>query len=543
MAADCRLMGAWMLNRIRISTTLFLILIICGILQVGSNGLSFWAFRESTGHLEEVEKSNQQRSTLMMTRSILLQASTSLNKAGTLTALAYPPEDVKALMAQAKGDLSKADAKMQEFLSIPVLTENGKTLQEGTKAAYTAWHGDLEHQAAWLESNQLSDFMTAPVQQSQDAFDKNFEAWQAHINHFVDSAKADGQGNYQRSAVIFVVVVILAAMLTSGALFWSRKMIVQPLAIISSHFDSIAQGNLARPISVFGKNEISAIFASLKKMQTSLRSTVTDVRQGSYAMHTGISEIAAGNNDLSARTEQQAASLAQTAASMEELTATVGQNADNARQASSLAQGAAETARKGGQQASNVASTMHDIATSSQKIGDIISVIDGIAFQTNILALNAAVEAARAGEQGRGFAVVAGEVRNLASRSAQAAKEIKGLIEDSVSRVQQGSALVDTSAQTMMEIVRSVTQVNDIMGEIASASDEQRRGIEQVALAVSQMDQVTQQNASLVEEAAAATDQLAHQADHLTSLVAVFKLENPVSSPEVAPPNGVPVAS
>ncbi len=532
-----------MLNRIRISTTLFLILIVCGILQVGSNGLSFWAFRESTGHLEEVEKSNQQRSTLMMTRSILLQASTSLNKAGTLTALAYPPEDVKGLMAQAKADLALADAKIQAFLAIPVLTEEGKTLQAGTKAAYTAWHGDLEHQAAWLESNQLSDFMTAPVQQSQDAFDKNFEAWQGHINHFVESAKAEGQSNYQRSAVIFVAVVILAALLTSCALFWSRKMIVQPLAIISSHFDSISAGNLARPIAVYGKNEISAIFASLKKMQTSLRATVTDVRQGSYAMHTGISEIAAGNNDLSARTEQQAASLAQTAASMEELTATVGQNADNARQASSLAQGAAETARKGGQQASNVASTMHEIATSSQKIGDIISVIDGIAFQTNILALNAAVEAARAGEQGRGFAVVAGEVRNLASRSAQAAKEIKGLIEDSVSRVQQGSTLVDTSAQTMMEIVRSVTQVNDIMGEIASASDEQRRGIEQVALAVSQMDQVTQQNASLVEEAAAATDQLAHQADSLTSLVAVFKLEDPVSSPEVAPPNGVPVAS
>lgn len=252
-------------------------------------------------------------------------------------------------------------------------------------------------------------------------------------------------------------------------------------------------------------------------MQTALRSTVTEVRHGSYAMHTGISEIAEGNNDLSARTEQQAASLAQTAASMEQLTATVGQNADNARQASGLAQSAAETARKGGQQASNVASTMHEIAASSQKIGDIISVIDGIAFQTNILALNAAVEAARAGEQGRGFAVVAGEVRNLASRSAQAAKEIKGLIEESVSRVEQGSVLVDTSAKTMMEIVHSVTRVNDIMGEIASASDEQRRGIEQVALAVSQMDQVTQQNAALVEEAAAGTDQLAHQADHLTS--------------------------
>jgi len=527
-------MGALMLNRIRISTTLFLILIVCGVLQVGSNGLSFWAFRQSTAHLAEVEKSNIQRNALMQTRAWLLQASTSLNKAGTLTALSYPPDDIKALMKQAKDNLNDADNSINEFLNIPALTDEGKRLQDGTKAAY---------QAAWLESNQLSDCMSAPVQQSQDAFNQNFTAWQQHINHFVEIAKAEGQNNYQRSAVIFVVVVILAALLTSAALWWARKMIVQPLAIISSHFDSISEGNLARSIAVFGKNEISAIFASLKKMQTALRSTVTDVRQGSYAMHTGISEIAEGNNDLSARTEQQAASLAQTAASMEELTATVGQNADNARQASGLAQSAAETARKGGQQASNVASTMHEIAASSHKIGDIISVIDGIAFQTNILALNAAVEAARAGEQGRGFAVVAGEVRNLASRSAQAAKEIKGLIEESVSRVQQGSVLVDTSAKTMMEIVHSVTQVNDIMGEIASASDEQRRGIEQVALAVSQMDQVTQQNAALVEEAAAATDQLAHQADHLTSLVAVFKLEEHAEISDVALPKRVPVVS
>ncbi len=381
------------------------------------------------------------------------------------------------------------------------------------------------------------------MQQSQDAFEATFTAWQHYIDRFVETATAGSRTNYHMSAATFITVLILAAALISAGLFWSRRMIVQPLAIISSHFDSIAGGDLARPISVYGRNEISAIFASLKKMQTALRATVANVREGSVSMHTGISEIAAGNNDLSARTEQQAASLAETAARMAQLTATVAQNADNARQASVLSHGAAETARKGGEQTSRVSDTMHDIATSSQKIGDIISVIDGIAFQTNILALNAAVEAARAGEQGRGFAVVAGEVRNLASRSAQAAKEIKGLIEDSVARVQQGSALVDTAAQTMTDIVRSVTQVNDIMGEIASASDEQRRGIEQVALAVSQMDQVTQQNASLVEEAAAATEQLAHQADRLTSQVALFKLDEQIGQPDVAPPRAVPALS
>ncbi|NHR26686.1 methyl-accepting chemotaxis protein II [Escherichia coli] len=296
---------------------------------------------------------------------------------------------------------------------------------------------------------------------------------------------------------------------------------------IASASDEQSRGidQVALAVAVYGRNEITAIFASLKTMQQALRGTVSDVRKGSQEMHIGIAEIVAGNNDLSSRTEQQAASLAQTAASMEQLTATVGQNADNARQASELAKNAATTAQAGGVQVSTMTHTMQEIATSSQKIGDIISVIDGIAFQTNILALNAAVEAARAGEQGRGFAVVAGEVRNLASRSAQAAKEIKGLIEESVNRVQQGSKLVNNAAATMIDIVSSVTRVNDIMGEIASASEEQQRGIEQVAQAVSQMDQVTQQNASLVEEAAVATEQLANQADHLSSRVAVFTLE------------------
>ncbi len=533
-----------MLNRIRISTTLFLILILCGVLQVGSNGLSFWAFRDGYQNLREVETSNQQRSTLAQTRAVLLQASTALNKAGTLTALSYPPDDIKALMAAARDSLGQADGAFKAFTSQEAVSEKGKALKANLQKSYAQWRGDLEHQATWLENNQLSDFLTAPVQESQAAFDNSFTAWQQDINQFIERAGAASRTSYHMSGVIFSVVVILAALLTSAALFWSRRMIVQPLAIISSHFDSIAKGDLARPVAVYGRNEISAIFASLKAMQGALRETVTDVRQGSYAMHTGISEIAAGNNDLSSRTEQQAASLAQTAASMEQLTATVSQNADNARQASDLSKQAALTAKRGGDQASHVASTMHEIATSSQKIGDIISVIDGIAFQTNILALNAAVEAARAGEQGRGFAVVAGEVRNLASRSANAAKEIKVLIEESVSRVQQGSTLVDTAAQTMTEIVTSVTRVNDIMGEIASASDEQRRGIEQVAQAVSQMDQVTQQNASLVEEAAAATDQLASQADHLTALVAVFNVNEQVEAvTEVGRSQAVPVVS
>lgn len=533
-----------MFNRIRISTTLFLILILCGVLQIGSNGLSFWAFRDGFQSLNQVEQSNQQRAALAQTRAVLLQASTALNKAGTLTALSYPPEEIKALMILARDSLAQSGLLFKRFMATTQNAGEGNALQKATEKSFIQWHSDLEHQATWLESNQLSDFLTAPVQASQDDFDKNVNAWQSNIDRVLQTAGEHSQRNYHMSAVIFASMLVLAVLLTTAGLFWSRKMIVQPLAIIGSHFDSIAAGNLARPVAVYGRNEISAIFASLKSMQQALRATVNDVRQGSSAMHTGISEIAMGNNDLSSRTEQQAASLAQTAASMEQLTATVGQNADNARQASGIAKSAADTAHKGGEQTAKVASTMHEITASSQKIGDIIGVIDSIAFQTNILALNAAVEAARAGEQGRGFAVVAGEVRNLASRSAQAAKEIKGLIEESVTRVHQGSQLVDMAARTMTEIVSSVTRVNDIMEEIASASDEQRRGIEQVAQAVSQMDSVTQQNAGLVEEAAAATGQLADQADHLSACVAFFKLEEQtVVQRELAQPKVVPVVS
>ncbi|MED5668475.1 Tar ligand binding domain-containing protein, partial [Enterobacter hormaechei] len=319
-----------MLNRIRISTTLFLILILCGVLQVGSNGLSFWAFRDGYQNLQEVETSNQQRSALAQTRAVLLQASTALNKAGTLTALSYPPEDIKALMVVARSSLKQADAQFKAFTAQKAVSEKEKALKVAMKKTFDVWYGDLDHQATWLENNQLSDFLTAPVQASQAAFDGSFNAWQQDINQFVARAGADSRTSYRMSGAIFLTMVILAALLTGGSLWWSRKMIVQPLAIVSSHFDSIAKGDLARPVAVYGRNEISAIFASLKAMQGSLRETVSNVRQGSYAMHTGISEIAAGNNDLSSRTEQQAASLAQTAASMEQLTATVSQNADNA---------------------------------------------------------------------------------------------------------------------------------------------------------------------------------------------------------------------
>ncbi|MNS78175.1 Methyl-accepting chemotaxis protein I [compost metagenome] len=290
----------------------------------------------------------------------------------------------------------------------------------------------------------------------------------------------------------------------------------------------IADGNFSAPVATRAGDKSSLVYA-MQQMQQQLSHMVRDFKASAESIGTASREIAAGNNDLSQRTEQQAASLEQTASSMEQLTGTVRQNADNARQASGLAANASETALRGGEVVGRVVQTMDEINDASKKIVDIIGVIEGIAFQTNILALNAAVEAARAGEQGKGFAVVAAEVRTLAQRSAQAAKEIKTLIEDTVQKISQGSISAERAGTTMQEIVSSVQRVTDIMGEIAAASAEQADGIEQVNRAVSQMDEVTQQNAALVEEAAAAAGSMQDQAADLTRAVSAFKLPGSVA--------------
>jgi methyl-accepting chemotaxis protein len=297
--------------------------------------------------------------------------------------------------------------------------------------------------------------------------------------------------------------------------------------------NSVAAGNLTERIDIDSNDEIGQLLKALQKMNDGLVEIVAEVRSGTDMIATASGQIAAGNQDLSTRTEQQASSLEETAASMEELTSTVKQNADNARQANSLAETASGVASKGGSVIGQVVDTMGEINDSAKKIVDIIGVIDGIAFQTNILALNAAVEAARAGEQGRGFAVVASEVRNLAQRSAAAAKEIKTLIGNSVERVDAGSKLVNEAGATMHEIVESVRRVTDIMGEITAASQEQTSGIDQINQAVAQMDQVTQQNAALVEEASAASEAMQDQAAKLALVVSVFKLDA-VAAPRAA---------
>jgi methyl-accepting chemotaxis protein len=347
---------------------------------------------------------------------------------------------------------------------------------------------------------------------------------------FVDANAHIDEVNAEARTLL--VALGMAALALGAALAWAlSRSITRPLNSAVRLAQTVAAGDLTSRIDVNSKDEVGQLLEALKAMNGSLLQTVTEVRSGTDTIATASKQIAAGNLDLSSRTEEQASSLEETASSMEELNATVRQNADNARQANVLAEAASGVAARGGVVIGQVVGTMGEINASARQIADIISVIDGIAFQTNILALNAAVEAARAGEQGRGFAVVATEVRSLAQRSAAAAKDIKTLIDNSVARVEAGSRLVNEAGTTMQDIVDSVSRVTDIMSEISAATQEQTAGIDQINQAISQMDQVTQQNAALVEEAAAASEAMQDQAARLASVVSVFRIAGSEAQP------------
>ncbi|TKV16407.1 HAMP domain-containing protein [Citrobacter sp. wls615] len=429
--------------------------------------------------------------------------------------------------APAQQSLENMSKKLQEMKTL----SPGPMDPEVATAVLTKWQALLDNgvipQMQLAQQGTLTAFAehasTVTPALSRE-FGASAERFNATAGERLDTTRVmvDGKTSIIRTLIITAVILGIALLFFTDRYLVS--MMVKPLGRIRQQFQQIAQGDLSHPIEDFGRNCVGQLVPLLCAMQDSLREAVSTIRSGSDNIWRGATEISTGNNDLSSRTEEQAAALEETAASMEQLTATVKLNAENAREASQLADTATETAGKGSTLVSEVVETMDGIAASSKQIAEITSVINSIAFQTNILALNAAVEAARAGEQGRGFAVVAGEVRNLASRSAGAAKEIETLIGESSRRVDQGARLVKETGLTMEAILRGATEVTVIMKQIASASEEQNKGISQVSVAITQMDSVTQQNAALVEQVSAAAVALERQTEELQRSVQQFRL-------------------
>ncbi|MCC7644520.1 MULTISPECIES: methyl-accepting chemotaxis protein [unclassified Janthinobacterium] len=422
-----------------------------------------------------------------------------------------------ARATEIQNDIGKSQLSAEEQALYQEVLSTRKAYTEVRKNVFKAKNaGDLELGKRLYEGDMgvKRDIYLASL--------KKLELLEAKL---LDESAAQIRSRYESGRLLLISLGVAAILLGIACAYWITRSITRPITRAVEVAEAVSAGDLTSHIVVESRDETGQLMHALKNMNDKLVSIVGQVRVGTESISTASGEIAAGNLDLSSRTEEQASSLEETASSMEELTSTVKLNADNARSANQLAIDASQIASKGGVVVSEVVSTMGSINDSSRKIVDIISVIDAIAFQTNILALNAAVEAARAGEQGRGFAVVASEVRNLAQRSSAAAKEIKGLIDDSVQKVEAGSQLVDKAGRTMDEIVQSISHVTQIMNQITDASDEQRTGIEQVNRAIGQMDQVTQQNAALVEEAAAAAESMQEQAAKLADVVGLFKLD------------------
>lgn len=509
---------------------------VMGVMLTIGGGMGIYGVRNSNSVIQEIF-SNQMPSveSIGSSRVDLLRARTAMDRA-----IAHPeyPDNADTIK-RSEAFISKSDESWKKYLSLPqdaeekllsdeVVQARDKFIKEGFSPMLAAIKAGNKDEADKINMTLIQPLFSSYADKVASLGTYQFKSAEEQLK---DSQKAFN---------VFVWVDILGVLAGLSAVFLSAFFLLQaisnPLKFLLEQFGAIGNGDLSHQIKPKSKDEMGQLLGGLENMRQSLVQTVTTVRQGSASIAVSSAEIASGNMDLSSRTENQAASLEETASSMEELTSTVQQNADNARQANTLALKASDVASKGGEVVGNVVHTMSSIKDSSRKIVDIIGVIDGIAFQTNILALNAAVEAARAGEQGRGFAVVATEVRNLAQRSASAAKEIKELINDSVEKVDVGSRLVDDAGKTMDDIVMSIKGVADIMAEITAASAEQSDGISQVNLAITNMDEATQQNAALVEEAAAAAGSMQEQANNLNQAVSIFKLNDNDSESRLGTP-------
>ena len=514
--------------RLKIGQRLYLGFAAVLVLLTGITALAWYGLNTSQAATERIVEMQKRAA---QTEEWLMSTQLNINRVLAVAKSRNDPAvdaHFKPLMASTTARINE----VQQALDSEITSERGKALMAeiaGSRSAYIAVRKTYFDALKAGDSAGAEQILDRGLMTAADVYSSKQKELLDYQTGLVAKA-VEASYNTVKSKIAVLIGLAAAAIALAMVLAWRiTRSVTQPLVEAVAISQDVAQGNLARDIKTTRADELGDLLRALADMKTSLVHTVTQVRSATDSINTASSEIASGNQDLSARTEQAASNLEETAASMEQLTSTVRQSADAARQANQLASSASEIAVRGGNVVGQVVTTMDEINASSKKISDIIGVIDGIAFQTNILALNAAVEAARAGEQGRGFAVVAGEVRNLAQRSAEAAKEIKGLIGSSVDKVEAGSRLVAEAGQTMSEIVGSVQRVSDIIGEITAAAGEQSDGIGQVNVAVNQLDQMTQQNAALVEESAAAAESLKDQAARLAQVVQVFRISSDAS--------------
>ncbi|MGK0544926.1 methyl-accepting chemotaxis protein [Halomonas cupida] len=513
---------------VRLSWTLVLGTFALLVLVLSGLGLYITSLSEnSIQRLNEVNVDQQSTLNRVNSQQLFVQVELRDIQAGLLDAV-WPEEREPLTAAAAALDAQLVQLKQtfDEFMALPARPEQAERIAAVEASFHALVDDGLAPQQAALAAGNTDAF----TQGRENLIGLSTAFYTAAVDFFV-TAEHNGHALYdtflERMSLLqwaIIAVLVIAALTIAGVLWGVTINVIRPLGRLVGYFEAVEGGRLDQQIPQRGNNEIGRLYASLAKMQAGLASTVGAVRDSGDLIYRGAQHIASGNNDLSARTEQQAAALEETASSMEELSSTVSQNADNARQASQLANEASSAAGRGGDVMESVVTTMHDIRSGSHRVADIVGTIDAIAFQTNILALNASVEAARAGEHGRGFAVVAEEVRKLASRSSEAAREIRELIDASLSQVGSGSELVDEAGGVMRELVKAVTRVSDIMDEIASATTEQSHGIGQVNDAITQMEQVTQQNAQLVQQAASASNQLEAEASRLTATMSRFQL-------------------
>ncbi|MEC5317372.1 methyl-accepting chemotaxis protein [Brenneria populi subsp. brevivirga] len=528
------------LRNVTIRKVLLVILTLFLLLWGGVSWFTLSSLNQATHYLTLGNTQVDALNTLTNGTDQALRSVIRINRAMTLMQ-SGKLDDIDATVSSADEALKSSQENLEKFKHQPHTNIDRRIVDN----VVTSWSKLIEQGLQPMMTSLLEKRFAEYRRLFRDDFQALNETFISAAGDYQHIASDNSTVQHVYTLVDWCKKILVAAMIAGVVILlltdrYLTGFIVKPLGRIRDHFRTLAAGKLDHSLEEFGRNDAGQLIPYLREMQESLKITVTAIRNGADAIYQGTAEISAGNNDLSSRTEQQAAALQETAASMEQLGATVKHNTDNVHQATGLAEKASSVAKQGWEMGRELGEIMGDIATSSRKINEITGMINSIAFQTNILALNAAVEAARAGEQGRGFAVVAGEVRNLAQKSAQAAKEIEGLIAESVERVNAGASQVTRTGNVMDDVIASIRQVNDLMAEIAAASDEQNQGIGQVSQAVTEMDGVTQQNAALVEQSAAAAASLEEQARQLMQAVAIFQLEQEQAHDEA--PSNAPAA-